>query len=264
MNRRLHVVVACSLFALMSWSPAGHAGPRDSASRGRTDALVLKRIDELRRAEVVKADDNSFEMSQPGLVLTFGIRLPEGRRVVEVREPDEVRAADSTGHDLSQIEPNIFGRQEHLELVHIWGEPPSKLKFALAPPRRQATAFDLSTTIDVVTDTGSRDAVVDVGTDWTKLDPKHFSGRNVVARLRQGRQDLELELKPGTIRATIEKVEIIGSGEPLTSYSSMWNNLALTYSFQGTHEPGMKARLTLRQGVQTMPVTIELDDQPLP
>ncbi|MHC4102732.1 MAG: hypothetical protein ACYS15_00700 [Planctomycetota bacterium] len=264
MNRRQRTVAASGLIALMSCLPAGHASPRDRSSPGRADVLALKRIDELRRADVVKADDNGFEMSQPGLVLTFGIRLPIGRRVVEVQEPAQVTAVDSTGSDLTQIEANIFGRREHLELVHVWNEPPSRLKFTLALPRRQATSFDLSTTIGVVTDTGSHDVVMDVGTDWTQLDPKIFPGTNAVARLKQGKRDLELELKPGTIRATIEKVQIISGGEPLESYSSMWSDLGLMYSFQGTHEPGMKAKLTLRNGLQTMPVTIALDGQLLP
>jgi hypothetical protein len=225
--------------------------------------LVLKRIDELRRLDLVKTGDG-FEMNKPGLVLTFGVRLPDGRRVVEVREPDWVKAADSTGKDLTQIEPNMFDRREHLELVHTWGESPSKLEFKLALPQRRATSFDLMTTIDVVTDTGSRVEVVAVGTDWTTLSPKLFPGEEVIARLKQGSRDLELELKPGTIRSVIEKVEITGGDQPLESYSTMWSDLGLMYSFEGKHQPGMKVRLTLRTGLQTMPVAIELDDQRLP
>jgi hypothetical protein len=264
MSRPLQIITAGALITLMSPSPATQAGPRPQAGAGPPAALVLTRIDELRRSDMTAAQANSFDLNKPGLVLTFGIRLPEDRRVVEAQEPARMRAVDSTGHDLTQIEANMFGRREHLELVRVWGEPPTTLKLTLAVPDRQATSFELSTTIDIVTDTGSLDAVVDVGTDWTKLDPELFAGQSVVARLRQGRRDLELDLKPGTVRAMIEKAEIIGPGEPLVSYSTGWSDLGLTYSFQGKREPGMKTKLTLRTGLRTMPVTIELDEQPLP
>ncbi|NIQ27751.1 MAG: hypothetical protein GTN88_15110, partial [Gammaproteobacteria bacterium] len=63
----------------------------------RADGLVLQRINEVRRTDLVK-DENGFSLDQPGLVLTWGIKVPEGRRVVALAaDPRAIRATDSTG-----------------------------------------------------------------------------------------------------------------------------------------------------------------------
>lgn len=264
MNRHLPLITGLAGMGLLIIAAAetASAGPRSQARVG-SGRLVLTQIDELRRVEVVKHDE-AFTFDLPGLELSFEIELPQGRRVVEVQEPASLRATDSTGRDLTQIEENMFGRRQFIHLYHIYGESPKELKFGLALPDRDATSFNISATIDVLTDTGARDATLELGPNWTALDPKLFGGTAVKARLRQGQHDIELELQPGTVRTMIESAQLTGDGVTLDSYSSMWSDAALGYSFQGRLSSAMKATLKLRKGLKTIPMEIDLKAQPLP
>lgn len=262
MTRCSHGIAAAAVVLLAS--PNGGLGGPRAPTEPRGSKIVLKRIDELRRADVTAADDSAFIIDKPGLELRFAIELPEGRRLVDVKEPGSLVAVDSTGRDLTAVDKNMFGRREYVEVIRVWGKGPKAFELNLALPDRRATTFDLDTTLEVVTDRGSREAVVEVGPDWTPLDAELFCGRKVSARLKQGRNGIQLEFRPGTIRASIEKLQLLGEGEPLDSYSSMWNDAQIAYSFQGKYEEGMNARLTLRKGLETTAMAIDLQAQPLP
>ncbi len=261
MIRRLSIVAVVALPVL----PA--TGPAVSRSHDAAPRIVLKSIQEVRRSELVKDPQEGFSFVKPGLVLAFDLDLASGRRVVEVLEPDAVKAVDSTGEDLTAIEPNFFGRRQHVEVIETYDGSSSEFKefkFTLALPDRQASSVDLATSLQVVTDNGAREVVLDVGRDWTPIDPDLFPGKNVKARLKQGRENVELELVPGTVKGAIESIEVVSAGRSLGSYGTMWNDMQITYSFQGRLATGMKVKLRVRRGLETETIDLDLEDLPLP
>ena len=135
MDRRLPIATACCLAALLPWPVATGVRPRPAPGVG---GIVLERINELRRTDIVETGDQMSMFDRPGLTLRFGVELPGGRRLVDLKEPARVTAADSTGHDLTMIEKNFIGRRQHVELIQVWNESPREFKFNLTLPDRQA------------------------------------------------------------------------------------------------------------------------------
>jgi hypothetical protein len=243
--------------------------PEHAVSRPKKAAprIVLKSVQEVRRNDLAKVPDNAFSFTKPGLVLTFGVKLAEGRRVVGVSEPVTVRAVDTTGRDLTAIEPNFFGRRQHVEVIETFGDSTrefKEFKFTLALPDRRATSFGLAASVDLTTDAGAQEVVLDIRDTWTPIDSGIFPGKSVKARLKQGRNTVELEFVPGTIKAAIESVEVGAAGTTLEFQGTMWNETKTTYSFQGKLAPGLRVKLMVRAGLDDVPIEIDLRDQPLP
>ena len=92
MPRALTRLAAVIVVTAVPASPAGSPPVEPSAA--------LRQINEIRRVDLVDVEDG-FSFDKPGLVLTFGLEVPEGRRVVDVREQPGPTSADSTGRDLS-------------------------------------------------------------------------------------------------------------------------------------------------------------------
>jgi hypothetical protein len=253
----LAVTVACCV----AWPGAHTRGASRDEAR-----FVLKSIQELRRTELVPDDGGGFSVGEPGLQLTIQVALPVGRRLVEITEPQTVHATDSTGRDLGAIEPNMFGRTKHLELVTVWSDPPQppeKFRFKLALPDRQATTFDLTAGVIVVTDGGVHELVVETTPGWMALEPKLEYGE-IALKLTRNARGAQLHFKPAGVRDWIEEAVLVDGENEFKSSSLQYNDEFIAWWFEGEIPETARAKLRVRRKVERRPMVISLDDQPLP
>ena len=75
---------------------------------------------------------------------------------------------------------------------------------------------------------------------------------------------VELEMRPGTVKATIESVELYNGNKKLETSFSMWSDSQISYSFTGKFAEKMTAKFKVRTGLSTETISIKLNDQPLP
>ena len=89
----------------------------------RTDmamTVTLTKITETRQLVVVEPEEDEFDFGQdtPGLHLQFTLAVPDGLKVLEVRQPEQVIARDSEGTDLSEIEEDFMGERNVGRIGH--------------------------------------------------------------------------------------------------------------------------------------------------
>ncbi|MEM7229027.1 MAG: hypothetical protein AAF432_09460 [Planctomycetota bacterium] len=224
---------------------------------------TLKKIHETRINEIVK-NENDFSFDAPGLVLTFGVDVPDGLNLLKVDVDGSLKATDAAGTDLSQIEPGFMGETEYIELVQTWEGSPTEFKLKLAPTSREATTFIVDTQLSATLYAGTRDHTLELSPKWTDVDAKVFAENGVQAKLRDNGSQWELSLQPGFVRDQIEKLELTSDGNTVESNMSMWNDENTTYYFDGVTGKSPTLTLTVRTGFTTVPITINLKDKPLP
>jgi len=275
----LAIAVAVLSFGFMAASQDGAAKPvKPTVAKqagGGSDSsgakLVLLNISEIRRAEIKKPDGDSFMFSndKPGLNLRFAVNL-QGKKVLQVEQPTTVTAADASGTDLSKIEPGFMDEMEFVTLETSWNTsgdeedaPPSEVTFHLAPAARAAATFNLKTTFNASIYSGieSRDVTL---TAKAAEVPGIMPDAKVKARIVASDDNPAIEFKPADVRDIIEKVEVLQGDEVIENQG--WFSDGETVSFMFSQNFGDEAtiRLTVRTGVETIPLTIDLNDQPLP
>ena len=83
MNRQISylsiIALAGLTFALAPRTPL-HAAENATVA----PSFRLLRVQEIRRHDLVKPDENAFSMDQPGLELKFELTLPGDRRLLEI------------------------------------------------------------------------------------------------------------------------------------------------------------------------------------
>jgi hypothetical protein len=231
--------------------------------------LTLTRVVETRAADLVaaKEDDMLFSMpsDQPGLFLQFSLQLPAGTKVMHVQQPKVVTARDSNGTDLSKIKPGFGDELEYVELEHDFKDEDdvSDITLQLACSARAASTFDVSATFEATIFTGSKPLPLEIGAEWLALPPD-ATQPGKPPRVRATEEGLLFE--PAEIEAWIEKIDIqTGPNEVIESNGWFSDGSTITYSF--TDLPPvrpLKATLTLRTGVKTIPLTIAVKAQALP
>ena len=225
----------------------------------------VQEINDHRLITLVKEDDG-FNFNQPGLKVTFDLDLRAGYQFAAFDHDNaNVQATDSRGTDLTKVE-NSFS-QSPFETMGTWTEEGmvyESLKLNLGTTRRDATSFSVRASVPAIIYAGLGEHEVSVSTKASELSSSQF-GQNATIELHPKQGMASVTIRPGTLKESIEKIELLApNGEPLESGSAMWNDHSVQYTFSGEFGDSVRARLTYRKNVQTVPIQIELKDQPLP
>jgi hypothetical protein len=261
----LVLFVSCAIVAPPEF---GHASPAiPSTEHDNEITVALHRIEEIRRVDLVESGGSQFNFTKPGLVLTFHWSLPEGLIVHDVEQPDDVKATDASGRELSAIEPGFQNQRTYVELVKEWDSPPHGFTFRLLPAARSAETFDLEAAIQVVTYTSTRAVTATPGPEWTAIDAVHFPSDEVHIRHSEGGFDgrsAQISVRPGNARSVIEKVYLIDGEQEIESIGYMGSDRETAYSFQHPFRQGQRVRILVRENLQSHTIVLELRDQQLP
>jgi|GEM_PF-3031550 len=224
---------------------------------------TLLTVKETRVAEIVPPDEDkmTFPSDKPGLRLTFRVPLPDGVTLLDIAEPGAFIATDAAGADLTKVEPGFNGEPDYIETTQVWGEAPTKFTFTLAPATRSAETFSLDATIDATVYETTVTKSVKIGPEWTAVDA---FGTPVKARLKPAGNSFDVEMQPGTIKAQVESIALVGGGNETESGWTMWNDDSISWRFDGVEGEPDSIRLVIRQGLRTLPLRVHLTDQPLP
>ncbi|MCZ6834914.1 MAG: hypothetical protein O7G85_04000 [Planctomycetota bacterium] len=235
-------------------------------SRRKAPGIILKKITERRDLELVKPDEDEFSMEKPGLELIYDLDMPSGLHLLEIAQPDhkQVKATDSTGRDLSLIKPDFMGKLKYVETTQFYGEPVKGFSFHLALPARSSRHFELKVDLEATTYTSTEEVTSPVNEDWIDLDATLFGKKKVQVKLVRQGKNVQLAVRPGTVKNAIEDVKLFHGDTELQSSFSMWNDSMINYSFEGVMAPSMTVKLKVRRGLSKHMITIALDDQPLP
>lgn len=248
---------------------AWHGLAESRAGAADDPALTLTRITEIRAKDVEAPKEGADMMfmpsDEPGLTLKFNLKLPAGARVMSLQQPAKVVAADSAGTDLSKIEPGFRDELEYVDLEHDFKDDDdvSQIMLKLAPSSRKAETFDVLAEFAATVFTGSKPLPLALTGDWQNL-PADAADLKAPARIRA--TDDGVAIEPASIEAWLEKIELqTGDKEVVESNGWFSDGSTINYMFDGLpKERPLKATLTLRTGVKTVPLTIDLKKQALP
>ena len=224
---------------------------------------TLLTIKEHRVAELVapSEDTMTFPGDSPGLRLTFRVPVPGGAKLLDLAEPTAVVATDAAGTNLAEVEPGFNGEPDYVEMVQVWEGTPTDFTFTLAPAARTAKTFSLDATIDAIVYEGTVTRTAKIGSDWTAIDG--FASP-VRARVKKSGTSFGVEMQPGKVKGQIESIALIAGGAEGDSSWSMWDDSTINYQFDSLSGEPDSVRLSIRQGLRTLPLRIHLADQPLP
>lgn len=229
--------------------------------------ITLRKVEESRRVTLVEDDDGHFDFNKPGLVLTYSMTVPEGLTVHEVTQPQEVQAKDSAGTDISRIEAGFRNEREYVKLEQSWGEPPTGFTFRLLPATRKAATFDLQATFHLEAYGGTESISFEPTGQWQAVDASALELDQLEIRLGDGgfgQDSAALSIRPGTAREAIHEIYLIDGDEEIKSMGSMWTDREAAFSFDHPYREGQRVRIVARTQVQSIPITIDLREQPLP
>lgn len=252
-----------------AWSSGAQQPPKPADTTQAAPMLKLSRIVETRALDVIKpeGDNAMFTMSsdKPGLQLTFALHLPSGVKVMDVHQPTEVSATDSEGTDLTKIEPGFGDELEYIDLEHDFKEDDevSEITLHLLPAARKASTFGAVAAFEAIVYTGVMPVKIDIGAEWSPL-PAEIAQSNPKARIHATDEGIAVE--PALLEASIEKVELqTGPNEVVESNGWFADGTTITYMFDDMpKQRPAKLTLTVRTGVKTVPLMIEVKNQPLP
>jgi len=234
----------------------------------------LTEIREVRTAIVERRPDAMIPAESPGLTLTYQLDPPDGAKVADVAQPEKIVASDSTGRDLSRLDGDGFGGEaQHVSVRRAFGpaaDARPELLLKLGVTARAAETFSVETTVEATVYTGQKVVEAEAGEGWRQLDAADFGGEPV--RVHFGPVDgffgesWGVEIRPASVRTLIEAVAVAVEGDVVESDTTMWNDQSITYMLDGDFEEDEPAtlRLTVRTGVERMPVVIRLKDRKLP
>lgn len=231
-------------------------------------AVTLKRIVETRSLDITKPGENDmFMMSsdQPALTLTFSLRLPAGTQLMDIEQPADVVATDSSGADLSKIEPGFRDEREYIEQVYDFEDDDDlcDLTLQLTPSSRAAQTFSVQTTFNASIFTGSKPVQIQAGPNWTPLEVEAADfARPVRFRVDDG----GLTLEPSDIQKRIERIDVHVNGNEVSTGNGWFSDgTSITYMFDELPDARpLTFTIVLRTGVRTIPLTLNVKDQPLP
>jgi len=231
------------------------------ARREGAVAMQLIQIKEVRQTRL-SGEDSVFD--RPGLTLTFALDLPAGSQLVGLREPESLRAVDSTGLDLTAIEPGFGGEPDYLNVVHAWEGQPKEATLTLALPRRRAETVSVDAKIEAVVCSGTER--VEVAATGAPAALRTGVGGFPQAQVRVERKggQLQVIVTPGTVKPWIEDVAVVAGGAAHESSSAMWSDAQLVYFVAAPAEAAEKIRLTVRRDLRAIPVRLDLAEVALP
>ena len=229
--------------------------------------LTLHSIRELRVQQFAKADDAGMMMfsEEPSLSVTFGVALPEGTRLLQVVQPESVTAKDSTGRDLSKIEPNFWDELEYVEIEESFGgEMPPRLTVHLASPARAATTLDARMQFSVVTSSRTETVKADLTAQWQALKVQTADGTPLEARINEAWGSRAIEVRPATASDLIESLTMTVDGNELENFGWSSDGNTVRYDLSGEVPETGRVSFTVFAGLDTMPLELNLKKQPLP
>ncbi len=256
------VVVLMAGLSIVMLLGAGQSSDGDGEA-----ALALRSIREIREVVLIKsAEDGFFNSSdQPGMVLTFGIKAPKGKRLVGLQQPKKVVARDSTGRDLSGIKPDFMGEVEYISLVETWNdEPIEEMKLHLAQTDRGATSFSVRARFEASVFSGTEQFTVKLDKEWTKLDTALTGGKAIEMRFSDAMGSSGIELKPHSAREVFEQIEVMVAGSAEETSGSVTDYQTITYMVDKAFKSPVTVKLTVRKGFETIPMTVDVQGQRLP
>ncbi len=256
---KLLIVLAVVAFVLTAW-------PQKATGEQKADgaALRLVEVQEVRRARLVGESKRSWPPNKPGLALTFEVTLPDGKQLFDIEQPEKIAATDSKGHDLTGIKNDFMGKKKYVRFLPKMDGQSKEFTLQLALPTRQATHFNVSTTVYVWSYHELTESVVTLRTKPVTLDAALFGGTKVSAVLRSGGIQTQLVLTPGTIKRFVEGITLSDGSNDYNNKSAAWEKDTLTYFFNTKTADAMTAKFTIRSGMSRMPCKVAIKNQPLP
>ena len=226
----------------------------------------LTHVQEVRKAMLVsmKDDDSTFDFNKARLELTFRVTPPKGKQFVDLEQPQTIEAIDSTGKNLADVKPTFMNRTEYVKLVQTWGKPTEEFTMTLAPPARSAKEFSVSTGFDLWAFDEVKEDKFTVNAKAAPIGGMLFGETKVSAYVQGDNNTVRLVFQPGSIRRSIESVELFDGSTTHKTNGSMWNEQMLTYMFNTSLKPTFEVRAKVRSGLGTYPCRIKITNHELP
>jgi len=247
---------ACALVLLITGAAPKPAEPPIEAT--------LTSLREVRAHALLPTDGFEFDHNKPGLTMAFTITPPSGLTLLEVGQPAQIVATDSTGADLTDIEPNFMDHREFIEIETSFDEAPTGFTLRLTPPSRQARTVTVSAMFDAVFYAGTTTEEVEVAGEWSDLPASLTGGETIRVRLAGEGRQAELEMQPGSAKSRFQEITLLSGEDELDGMGSMWNDEQATYMFSGSPDSVSGARFTVRTGLRTRSIGVRVVDQRLP
>ncbi len=255
------------LLAFGGLAMAPKALSRTAPDSGTVTASVV-RLKEVRLREVSDTKSNDVGMfDKPGLTVTLKFNVPSGMKVLDVVEPTSIKATDSTGTDLTKVEPGFNGKAQYMGMMFDDDKQKGEAAIVLLPAARGATTLDLSMTSEI---TLYRDVskvtvagLTATGSEWVDLPAESF-GSGAKARVKIARDSVQIETKPESLHDAIAEVTFVSGGEMMESQGSMWGMGTCTFMFPGKPKDNAKVVFDVRTGFEKRAMTVEAKGVALP
>lgn len=229
---------------------------------------TLTKITDHRINDLAAEDSNNLGFNRTGLTLTYDLNLPEGLRFASFDTKNiGVGATDSAGTNLTAVTEDVFGHQQFVSPVQTWSEQGAITKgfeLQLASPARIATSFSITAVIPTQVFNSTEDISFRAAKEPTSIPSSAFGAGYTVTLSPQKAGQTNLTITPGTARDMIETISLVTGRKTVESGGSMWNDQSLTYFFDARVRGHATVQVTVRRGLRTIPLTINLQDTPLP
>ena len=240
----------------------------DDPLASKKDAVQAKltQVQEVRKAMLasMKDGDSKFDFNKARLELTFHVTPPKGKQFVDLEQPALIEAIDSTGKNLADVKPTFTNRTEYVKLVQTYGKPAEEVTMTLASPARHAKDFSVSTGFDMwVFDEVNEDKFT-VSATASPIGGTLFGDAKVSAYVQGDENTVRLVFQPGSMKRSIESVELFDGTTTHKTNGSMWNEQMLTYMFNTALKPTFEVRAKVRSGLRTYPCRIKISNHELP
>ncbi len=246
---------------LLAFAVAASLGPAPAVD---PLPLTLHSIREMRVADIVKQEDEGmmFASERPSLTLRFDATLPEGGKVLDISQPESVTATDNLGTDLSQIPPDIFEKREWLDTDSFSDNP--SLTLTLLPAPRKADTFSVKATASARVSFGVETHDLEPTDKWTPFTHPGLAAIKAEFRFKVEDERGSFRVRPTEAKDFIESI-LVATDEATEpgGYSISYNDEFASFDTD-VPEKGQKLRLFLRKGLTTIPIEINIKDQPLP
>lgn len=226
--------------------------------------LTLHSIREMRVAQVVKQEEEGmmFASELPSLTLRFEAKLPEGGKVLDITQPESVKATDNLGTDLSLIAPDVFDKREWLDNDSFSDEPRFTFSLLMAP--RKAETFSVNARAQARVSFGTETHDLDPTDTWTPFTHPALAAIKAEFRFKVEDERGSFRVRPTDAKDFIESI-LVATDEATEpgGYSISYNDEFASFDTD-VPEKGQKLRLFLRKGLTNIAIVIDLKDQPLP
>ena len=219
------------------------------------------------RVSKLTEDESGFDFNQPEFSLTFDLDLRPGFEFSAFDQTGAlITATDSVGADLSAIEANMFGRQDHFEAIGVWSEDRFRydsFKLRLVQPARSAEHFSVNASVPVTVYAGTEVHEIRLDGQSRELSAATFGPGASIGMAGQD-ENTDVSIRPGTLKETIEDLQLVVDGAVIDSMSTFWNDDVATYKFAAPLPEQVTIRIVTRSNMHVVPLRIKIEKMPLP